>query len=119
MSDGEQLTARDICQRELLPQQFVYKILKKLEKSGLVQIIRGVDGGCRLAGDLRKVSLFELIEIIEDEKLINACMETGFQCAWQQKYGGDCKINKHLLKIQTVLDNQLRTLSLHQMIFGN
>jgi Rrf2 family protein len=96
----------------------VYKILKKLKKSGLVQIIRGIDGGCRLAADLHKVSLLDLIEIMEEDKLINACMQSGFQCSWQQKYGSNCMIHKKLQQIQKAIDAELHAHTLHQMIFG-
>ena len=43
LSDGEQITVGDVCKRELLPQQFVYKILKKMEHAGLVRIARGAE----------------------------------------------------------------------------
>ena len=34
LAGGEQRTAADICQQEQIPDQFVYKIAKKLEKAG-------------------------------------------------------------------------------------
>ncbi|WP_312693259.1 RrF2 family transcriptional regulator [Caproiciproducens sp.] len=117
MSGGEQVTTGDICRRELLPQQFVYKILKKLERAGLVQTTRGVGGGCRLIADLKKVSLYDLTEIMQAEKMISACMQPGFQCAWQQKCSSPCTVHQQLLRIQGVLDAELRALSLHQMLF--
>ena len=39
--DGKLHTAGQIAQDELLPQAFAYKILKKLEKAGLVEVVRG------------------------------------------------------------------------------
>nr|WP_319490023.1 Rrf2 family transcriptional regulator [uncultured Caproiciproducens sp.] len=117
LSGAEQLTAADICQRELLPQQFVYKILKKLGRAGLVQVTRGTDGGCRLIADLQKVSLYDLTEIMGAENLISACMQPAFQCAWQQKRGSICTAHKQLMQIQGVLDAELRARSLHQMLF--
>ena len=33
LKDGELLPLEQICQRELVPKQFAYKILKKLERS--------------------------------------------------------------------------------------
>ncbi|MGX8701699.1 RrF2 family transcriptional regulator [Caproiciproducens sp.] len=117
VSHGEQLTAGEICRRELLPQQFVYKILKKLERAGLVQITRGAGGGCRLAADLKKVSLYDLTEVMDAEKLISACMQPGFQCAWQQKCSAPCTVHRQLSRIQGILDAELRAVSLHQMLF--
>ena len=84
-----------------------------------MQIIRGIDGGCRLAADLHRVSLFDLIEIMEEDMLINACMQSNFQCSWRKKYGSHCMIHKNLQQIQKAIDAELRAHSLHQMLFGD
>lgn len=114
MSGGEQVTAGDICRREDLPQQFVYKILKKLQRAGLVQITRGAEGGCRLSSDLRKITLYDLAEIMEADKMISACMRPGFQCSKNQE--SQCRVNKRLRQIQQVLDAELRAHSLYEML---
>lgn len=119
LSGGEQVTTGDICQQELLPQQFVYKILKKLERAGLVQITRGPDGGCRLIANLQKVSLYDLTEVMDAGKQISACMQPDFQCAWQKKCSNSCMIHKQLLQIQSALDAELRAHSLHQMLYNS
>jgi Rrf2 family protein len=118
LADGEQITASDICQKELLPQHFAYKILKKLEKAGIIEITRGADGGCRLAADLRKVSLYDLMEVMKANNQINICMQPGYQCAWRQEYDTDCIVHEQLSQIQNSLDEELRAHSLHKMIFG-
>ena len=60
--DGKLHTAGQIAQDELLPQAFAYKILKKLEKAGLVEVVRGTAGGCRLSADLTGTSLYDLMK---------------------------------------------------------
>ena len=50
--DGKLHTAGQIAQDELLPQAFAYKILKKLEKAGLVEVVRGTAGGRWAAAEL-------------------------------------------------------------------
>ena len=40
LKDGEQLTIEQICRKEQVPRQFAYKILKKLEKAGLVDVYK-------------------------------------------------------------------------------
>ncbi|MDR1977193.1 MAG: Rrf2 family transcriptional regulator, partial [Synergistaceae bacterium] len=119
LSDGEQVTVGDVCKRELLPQQFVYKILKKMEQAGLVRIARGAEGGCRLSADLEKVSLHDLITAMKTDRLVGACMQPGFQCAWQGENASSCTVHKQLQQIQEILDTELRKRSLRQMLFGN
>ena len=55
LSDGEQHTAGEISSTQLVPKQFAYKIIKKLDKGGLVSIARGVDGGCAIHCGLAQV----------------------------------------------------------------
>ncbi|MDV9527824.1 Rrf2 family transcriptional regulator, partial [Clostridioides difficile] len=52
MRDGEKHTMKDICQEEEIPEAFAYKIVHKLQKSGMVEVERGASGGCRVGGDL-------------------------------------------------------------------
>ena len=43
--NGEKKSVGEISEQELIPQQFAYKIIKKLSQAGFVQILRGADGG--------------------------------------------------------------------------
>lgn len=119
LSKGNLMTTGDICQQELLPQHFVYKILKKLERAKIIQISRGVDGGCQLIADLKKVSLYDLAQIVESKKYISACMQPEFDCLWQQKSDSLCTVHNHLRQIQDVLDREMQNHSLYQMLCEN
>ncbi|MDR1623155.1 MAG: Rrf2 family transcriptional regulator [Synergistaceae bacterium] len=119
LSDGEQVTVGNVCKRELLPQQFVYKILKKMEQAGFVSIARGVEGGCRLTADLDETSLYDLIEAMKADRLVGACMQPGFQCAWRKENASNCTVHGQLQQIQEILDTELRKRSLRQILFGN
>lgn len=116
LSGGVQSTTAEICKKELLPQQFAYKILKKLQKSGLVSVSRGKDGGCRLVADLQKVSLFDLMEIMDADKSVSVCTQSGFSCSWRQKYEKPCKVHQHLQKLQNRLDQELKTILLSEIL---
>lgn len=119
LSDGRHYTAGELAQREILPQKFTYKILKKLEKAGIVQIIRGSNGGCSLAANLREVSLFELIEAVENKAQLTCCMETGYECEWVKEQGRKCTIHEQLCQVQAAIDRELSSRSLYQIIFGD
>lgn len=67
LSEGEQLTAGDISEQQMVPKPFAYKIIKKLSKAGFVRITRGADGGCRLAVGLDKVTLYDLMAAMEED----------------------------------------------------
>lgn len=116
LANGEHVNTAEICRRELLPQQFTYKILKKLERAGLICITRGKEGGCILAADLRRVSLYDLMEVMDSEKFIAACTQPDFSCAWRQTYKRDCKVHRHLQQIQEKLDGELQKCSLSAIL---
>lgn len=118
LADGEQYTAGALSQREAVPQQFAYKILKKLGKAGLVQITRGAEGGCRLAVDLRKVTLFDLMEVMDADGLVISCMEPGYECTWREQKSAVCAVHLKLAQVQRRLNDELRSHTLQALLFG-
>ena len=115
--DGERKAVGDISREELIPQQFAYKIIKKLSRAGLVRIARGVDGGCELTADLEQVSLYDLMAVMEDRCDVNACMDPDYRCPWQEQ-NGTCRIHQQLAHLQQQLDGELRALSLKTLLGG-
>src|SRR5437762_11495015 len=64
---GEQIaSAREIADNYRLPRALVKKILKGMHRAGIIQSVRGVNGGYRLAADLHAISLFDLIDILQE-----------------------------------------------------
>lgn len=115
--DGELHAAGEIAQTELLPQAFAYKILKKLEKAGLLEIRRGTAGGCRLTADLDQTSLYDLMLAMGERSGLSACMEPDYQCSWRSSHGG-CGVHCKLQEIQRALDAELRSHSLREILTG-
>ena len=113
--DGELHTAGQIAQDQLLPQSFAYKIMKKLEKAGMVQMIRGTAGGCRLAADLSRTSLYDLVEAMGERSGLSACMDPRYHCPWRSGHGS-CSVHGKLLQIQEKLDRELRAYSLADLL---
>ena len=113
--DGELHAVGEIAQAELLPQAFSYKILKKLEKAGLLEIRRGTAGGCRLAADLSQTSLYDLMAAMGERSDLSACMEPDYQCPWRSSHGG-CAVHCRLAEIQRKLDAELRSHNLREIL---
>ena len=118
LSDGKSYTAGELAERESLPQKFAYKILKKLEKAGIVQITRGASGGCRLGCDLRTATLYQLIEAVETNARLTSCMTPGYQCEWRGRHGSPCTIHTQLAKVQNAIDQEFRSRSLYWLLNG-
>lgn len=119
LADGKRLTTAQLAQNEQIPQQFAYKILKKLQRGGLVRILRGSDGGCMLATGLDQVSFLQLMQTMEEDSFLSSCMKPGYRCKWCEKhYDTVCRVHVHLSSIQNKLNRELNSHSLNEVIFG-
>lgn len=120
LADGNRLTASELATNEQIPQQFAYKILKKLDKAGYVQIARGADGGCTLAASLSSITLFRLIRAMERDAAVSACTAPGYECQWRKSHGGDiCNAHIHLAQIQQAINRELDSHTLQDVLFGS
>ncbi len=64
-SDEGYVRIRDICARKTIPRKFLEQILLSLKRSGHVHSVRGARGGYRLARSPQKVTLAEIIRLID------------------------------------------------------
>lgn len=115
LKDGRMHAVRELTQDQMIPQAFTYKIIKKLDRAGLVEVVRGSAGGCRLKADLEQVSLADLMNAVEGNRCLSACMEPGYVCPWQQTYHG-CSIHGRLAEIQQRLEQELRGYRLSSLL---
>ncbi|WOC32471.1 MULTISPECIES: RrF2 family transcriptional regulator [Caproicibacterium] len=120
LAGGSQLTAEQLAAGEQIPRQFAYKILKKLQKGGLVRILRGAGGGFLLETSLKKVTLYQLMQVMGEDFSVVDCMKPGYACTWQEHHGGAlCCAHQNLAGIQQRLNEELNAHSLEEILFGN
>lgn len=106
MRDGQKHTMKDICQEEEIPEAFAYKIVRKLQKAGIVEVERGAAGGCRMSRSLTELTLYDVVVAVDEEPVIMPCLRKS--CSRNA-----CKVHMELAQIQRVLMRELkeRTLS--------
>ncbi len=115
--DDDLHTVGEIASAEMIPQPFAYKIIKKLSKAGIIQVVRGAAGGCRLAADLSQRSLYDLMMDMGEKSSLSSCMEPDYMCSWKENHGG-CTIHCQLAAIQSKLDQELQAHSLWHILTG-
>ena len=115
LNQGGRKTIDDICKCEQIPRQFSYKILKKLEKSGMVQISRGAGGGYVLAADTNSLTLFDVLSSIEGDLLLSECLGHGHDCPMKGWKKTICGVHKELNRIQGLLLGHLNEKSLAEI----
>lgn len=117
LMDGRRLSTTEISAQQEVPLQFAYKIIKKLEKAGLLSIARGSNGGCTLGKDLVAVSLYDLMEVMGERGDVSACMRPEFECSWRKGHGG-CLVHDQMEKLQEKIENELKSVDLKSLIAG-
>jgi Rrf2 family protein len=63
--DKELLQIKEIASKGEIPQNYLEQILVSLKKGGLVESIRGANGGYRLLKDVNEITVFEVLSTLE------------------------------------------------------
>lgn len=115
LQDGEQKNVREICAAEEIPEAFCYKIMKKLNRAGIVDVARGVGGGCRLSRGLQTLTLYDVVVAIEPDFSVMDCVH--HFCS--RNAGTEhCRVHRELLEIQRAVEELLRKKTLCDILEG-
>lgn len=77
------VTSNEIAEMENIPHLFSIRVLKKMEKKGLLKIYKGAAGGYKLVKDPKDITLRDAVETIETEIIIKdkACVVGQTSCS--------------------------------------
>ncbi|AOD15541.1 SUF system Fe-S cluster assembly regulator [Xanthomonas fragariae] len=109
---GQVLSASELAEHAGLEAPTVSKILKPLSQAGLVEGLRGVHGGYRLARMASEITLVEIVEAMEGPLAITECSQDHSQCGIAQK----CGVRSNWRLINDVVGDALRRVTLAQML---
>ena len=77
-ANGEKLSrVPEIARAYGVSELFLFKILQPLNKAGLIETVRGRNGGVRLPRPASEISLFQVIKVTEDSFAMAECFESG------------------------------------------
>ncbi|GHU64533.1 Rrf2 family transcriptional regulator [Clostridia bacterium] len=116
LSDGHKRTLAEICEKEIVPHQFGYKILKKLALAGYVVIKRGKEGGYTLAEGVRDKTMLDLTTVMESPTDVSPCVVPGYVCEVHPELQETCAVNVRLSALQTALNEQLQSINLFELV---
>lgn len=110
------LSVTDICEKEAVTAPFAYKILKKLQKAGIVKGYRGVHGGYSLDRGLDELTLYDIYSAIDPDMFIIECLDPGYNCIRDGQDGIPCQVHKELLAVQNELVTLLKKKTMQQIM---
>jgi len=115
LADGEIKSVKSVCEKEDIPHSFAYKILKKMEREGIVAAFRGNTGGYQLVKSLDKLTLFDIVQAVDKRLYINECLEEGHDCT-RNGINERCMVHQEFIRIQRVLDESLQEKTMLEIV---
>ena len=64
----------DIAEKCGIPRSFLAKILQKLTKAGIVESLKGNQGGFKICKTPKEISLYDVFKVIQGPMAVNACV---------------------------------------------
>lgn len=74
-ADGQQKSASDVAAETQIPQPTVSKIMKQLVRAGVLNSVRGVNGGYDLAKPKDRITVADVIEALDGPIALTSCMD--------------------------------------------
>lgn len=79
-SEDTKIMIKDIAKPINVPQAYIAKLLQELSKRNLISSSRGVKGGFYLNEENRRQPVMSIVNLIDGEKKINACLLSLDKC---------------------------------------
>jgi Rrf2 family iron-responsive transcriptional regulator len=103
----------DIAKAYSVSELFLFKILQPLTKSGLVESVRGRNGGIRLGRAADKITLLHVVKVTEDNFAMAECFEND---ASECPLVDSCGLNAALRKALGAFFEVLSTYSIDDLV---
>ncbi len=88
------------------------KLLQRLRDAKLVKSVMGSNGGFKLNRKPSKISLMEVINVLQGEVYLNKCLAGGEACEFES----ECKVNTKLAHLQQLLANYLENITIEEIL---
>jgi Rrf2 family protein len=108
VQNGDLATARELSDLYNIPAELLGKVLQSLAKNQLIVSAQGAKGGYRLARDLQRITLGEVVVAVEGPMHITVCQDDPSCC---EQYS-TCNIKRPVFQVQKQLTDYMYGLPL-------
>ncbi len=110
-NNGQLMSARQLASDGHFSYQLGCKLLQKLHRAELVKSGMGPKGGFALSREPSKITLMEIIKVLQGGIRLNRCLLGGEGCEFES----DCEINTKLSCLQLYIDSYLDGITLAEI----
>jgi FeS assembly SUF system regulator len=103
--------AADLADRTRLSRPTVSKVLKGLQRAGMVISSRGAQGGYRLARRPDQITAAQILDVFEGPIAITECSGASSQCGIERQ----CKVGGAWQRVNAAIRRALEDVTLHQL----
>lgn len=111
---GELVNSETIASVMGTPRGYVLKITKKLVRAGIAARVIGAQGGFLLDKGPEKISLYEIINIMEPTTRLNRCLEEDKYCS--RFATENCPVRFFYSGLQKLLETKLQEMTVADLL---
>lgn len=113
-ANGRLTSLSELSKSTAVTEAYLLKLIKKLKAKGFMRSYSGVNGGYELAMPPGDISLFDIIDAMEQTTRVNRCLEPDHFCS--RMATGGCPVRKTYRKWQSMQDQFLKSVTLADLI---
>ncbi len=99
-----------------LPTPFLAKILQQLARHKILHSIKGPHGGFSILRDPRKITLLDIVRIIEGEDIFNNCIIHNSTCKQVNESNRECILHDDYASIRKELINFFSNRTIYDLV---
>src|ERR1700730_18847782 len=103
--------ATELADRTRLSRPTVSKVLKGLQRAGMVMSSRGAQGGYRLARRPEEITAAQILDVFEGPIAITECSGAASQCGIERL----CRVGTAWQRVNAAIRRALEDVTLHQL----
>ena len=103
--------ATELAERTRLSRPTVSKVLKGLQRAGMVISSRGAQGGYRLARGSEQITAAQILDVFEGPIAITECSGASSQCGIERL----CRVGGAWQRVNAAIHRALEDVTLHQL----
>lgn len=102
----------EIAKRMHIPKHYLAKILQRLVREGIVESVRGINGGYRLLRSPKEISLMDIMGTIQGSVPVNVCALDKRRC----QMSSTCSVHPVWVEIRKDIETRLKRETIDKLI---